>query len=112
MAEQGVTDLDPLDQVERDLLAHTVPFDECTAVCYLDDPRLDRDVTAGDAGVIEQAGVLEEDVHEFPEHVVCRLVHLLPDMWVVRWNCEGEVGGAGVERDRQELAELKTSSIE
>ena len=48
--------------------------------------------------------VLEEDVHELPEHVVQRLCQLLAHERVVARRLEHPVGGAGLERDREAAA--------
>ena len=55
MTEEHVADLDVLDQVDRHVLARALLLDR-RAVGQRDDPGLDGDVAAGDAGVIEQAG--------------------------------------------------------
>src|SRR5919198_1430424 len=85
-------------------VACAVLLDHGGAVGNGDHLRLDGDVAAGDAGLVEQPRMLEEDVHEFPEHVVGGLVHLLPEVWIGRGNGEREVGRPGVEGDRQQLA--------
>jgi len=54
--------------------------------------QLDGDVAARDARVREQARVLEEDMHELPEHVIGGLLHLLDDPAVVALDGEREVG--------------------
>ena len=79
MAEQLVARRHVLDEVDRDLLPGAVLLDRGGVARDADHGGPDRDVAAGDAGVVEQAGVLEEDVDQLPEHVVGGLLDLLGD---------------------------------
>ena len=79
VTEDGVADLDVLDQVDRDLLSGAVLLDHRGGAADLGDPGLDGVVAAGDAGLVDQVGLLEEDVDQLPEHVVGGLLGLLDD---------------------------------
>src|SRR5262249_62050395 len=67
VAEQPIADLDPLDQVDRDLLPCAVLLDRRGTVLQRHHLSLDGDVAARYAGIVEQSRVLEEDVDQLPE---------------------------------------------
>jgi hypothetical protein len=82
-----------IEQVDGDLLSRALVLHDRGAALDGDHVGLDRDVSAGDARLVQQTGLLEEGVHELPQDVVGGLVDLLDDLRVTAVHGEGVVGG-------------------
>jgi hypothetical protein len=95
VAQHGVAGADPIEQVDGDLLSRALVLHDRGAALDGDHVGLDRDVSAGDARLVQQTGLLEEGVHELPQDVVGGLVDLLDDLRVTAVHGEGVVGGGG-----------------
>ena len=107
VTEQLIAELHALDQIDRDVLPRSVLLDRRVAAVQRDHPCLDGDVPTGDAGVVEQARMLEEHVDQLPEDVIGGLLRLLDDGGIVASDREGVFGGVAcgapaAHRDRQQ----------